>query len=114
MNDPSADRIIATRLKYDWVVLLYGFFCVLIQLIYQGEWTYFFVVLGAFIFVEIFEVSVYQKLQNGGEEYHMLSSQILDQETSFGFLVICMILDFVLILFTSFKFLVEIFKQNVS
>lgn len=114
MKDANAEAAIRMRLKYDWIVWVYGLFCVLAQLLYQGDLGYFLLVVGSFVFVEVFEVSVYRKLQEGGEGYHMLTSQTLDMQTSFGFVLFCMFLEFVLLLATSLNFLVDAFKQSVN
>lgn len=111
MKDPKAAAAIQMRLKYDWIVLLYGFFCVLVQFFYQSDLGYFGLFVGSFIFVEVFEVSVYRKLNVGEESYHMLGSKILDQHTSFGFLLMCMLFEFALLLITSLNFLADAFNK---
>ncbi len=111
MNDPKAAAAIQMRLKYDWIVLIYGLLCVLVQFLYQGDLGYFGLFLGSFVFVEVFEVSVYRKLNVGGEGYHMLGSKILDQNTSFGFLLLCMFYEFALLLMMSLFFLFDAFNK---
>ena len=108
MKDPKAAVVIRTRLKYDWIVLLYGLLCVSIQLIFLGNLGNFLLLIGAFVYVEVFEVSVYRKLRNGGEEYHMLLSRILDQQTSVAALGFGIALEFVVLAMFSINFLVNI------
>lgn len=110
MKNSKATEAVRIRLKYDWIVLFCGFLCVLIQFIFQGNLGNFLVFVGVFIFVEIFEVSVYRKLKNGGEGYHMLTSNTLGQDTSLGYLLAAMFLELALLLAVSLIFLVKVFK----
>ena len=98
MKDPNADLLIQKRLKYDGVVLAFGVFCVAIQLVLQGDLVYFFCLVGVFVLVEGFSVAAYRKLQAGGEDYHMPSNHTLDQSTSAGFILFCMVFDFLLLI----------------
>lgn len=111
MRDPNATTAIRIRLSYDWIVLLYGLLCVFIQMICKGDWDYFLLVVGAFVFVEVVGVSLYRKLQNGGEGYHVHSGQTLDQETGVGFVVFCMAFDFAILAAISLNFLVDAIRQ---
>jgi hypothetical protein len=110
MKNPKAAELVRVRLKYDWIVLFWGFLCTLIQFIYQGDLTDFFVFVGVFALVEIFEVGVYRKLKNGGEGYHMLTSNTLNQNTSLGYLLAAMSLELIFLLAVSLIFLVNVFK----
>lgn len=114
MKNSDAAELIRIRLKYDWIVLLYGFFCLLIQFFFLSNLNFFLLVIGAFIFVEIFNVGVFRKLQRGGEGYHMFSKQSLDQDSSFGAVLFCIIMEFFVLSATSLTFLVDVVKQNVK
>lgn len=107
MEKSFADLVIRTRLKYDWIVLAYGLICVLIQLNRLNRWGDFWLLVASFVFVEIFEASVYRKVSNGGGGYHMLTSQVIDRETTGGFLLLCYVLDFSILGATSYNFFVE-------
>ncbi len=110
MKDSNAFAVIEARLKYDWIVLFYGFLCVLIQLMHQGDLGYFFILIGVFVFVEGFSVAAYRKLQAGGESYHVQSRQTLDQSTGVGLILFCMVFDFAILIATSVIFLVNVFR----
>jgi hypothetical protein len=114
MKDINAAAAIGMRLRYDWIVLLYGLFCVLVEILCKGDLGYFLLVVGIFVLVEVFAVSVYRKLQDGGEGYHSLTSQTLDQESSVGSVVFCMVFDFAILLTISLSFLVHLFKHCVK
>ncbi len=114
MKDPKAAKLIRIRLKYDWVVLLFGLLCLLIQLIYPRNLDGFLFFLGCFVFVEVFEASVYRKLQKGGSSYHMAGSRRLDQLDGFESVLICIILEFLVLSVGSLVFLLNLVKQSVT
>ena len=114
MNDSKAAELVRIRLKYDWVVLLFGVLCILFQLIYPRHLDGFLFFLGCFVFVEVFEASVYRKLKNGGDGFHMLGTRRLDQQDGFESVLICIILEFLLLFGGSLIFLLDIIKQNVT
>ncbi len=109
MNNSKAAEVVRLRLKYDWIVLLCGLVCALIQFIYQGDLATFLMVVIVFGWVEIFEAPVYRSLKNGGEGYHALATKIMDQDTNFGYLLVAVFLEFVVLLSVSCIFLVKIF-----
>jgi hypothetical protein len=94
MKNNKSKKLIEVRLRFDWIVLLLGIFCVLIQVISNGDLTYFAILLCCFVFIEGFGVELYKKLLSGGEGYHMHSSQNLNQTSSFELILFCMIFDF--------------------
>jgi hypothetical protein len=114
MKDLRAKELIKNRLKYDWIVLLYGSFCLLIQFLFLSNLEFFLFVVGSYVFVEIFNVRLYRKLLQGGEGYHMFSKQSPDQDSSFGTLLFCIIMDFAVILVTSLNFIIDVVKQNIK
>jgi hypothetical protein len=95
MKDPKSSAAIEMRLKYDWVVLLFGLLCVVAQLLFEGDLVYFFASIGFFAMVEIFSVRTYRNLLKGGEGCHMQTRQTLDQQSSVELLVFCMAVDLV-------------------
>ncbi len=110
MKNPRAAEVVRLRLKYDWIILLYGILCTLIQFIYKGDWETF-LLLGLYFFiVEICIVSTYRKLKNGGEGYHPLVSRILDQDTSTGLVMVGVFFEFVFLLVASWNFFANGFK----
>jgi hypothetical protein len=108
MKDPRAAELLRTRLKYDWVALLFGLFCVLLLLFTARSFDGFLFFLGCFVYVEVFSMSDYRKLLAGGEVHHTGISQTLDQNTDIGKIFLCMIMDaFVLILGTLVFFFMD-------
>jgi hypothetical protein len=108
MKDPKAAELLKTRLKYDWVVLLFGLFCVLLLLFTARNFNGFLFFLGCFVYVEISSVRAYQKLLAGGEAYHLGTKQTLVQDDDIGKIFLCMIMDvFVLICGTLAFFLMD-------
>jgi hypothetical protein len=114
MNDPKAAELVRIRLKYDWIVLLFGLLCLSIQLTYPRNLDGFLFFLGCFVFVEVFEVSAYRKLQKGGTGYHMLGTRRLDQDDGFESVLLCIILESLLFFVGSLFFLLDVVKQNVT
>lgn len=114
MKDPKAAELVRIRLKYDWVVLLFGVLCILLQLIYPRHLDGFLFFLGCFVFVEVFEASVYRKLKNGGEGFHMLGTRRLDQKDGFESVLICIIIEFFLLFVGSLVFLLNLVQQSVT
>jgi hypothetical protein len=112
MKSLEAAELVRTRLKYDWIVLLYGFFCLLVQFFLPSNLNFFLFVVGSFIFVEIFNVRLFRKLLYGGEGYHIFSQHTLDQNSSFGFVLICIIMELIVLLITSLNFLLDVVKQS--
>jgi fatty acid desaturase len=110
----EAAKLVSIRLKYDWIVLLYGFFCLLIQFFLPSNLNFFLLVVGSFIFVEFFNVRLFRKLQHGGEGYHMFSQQTLDQSSSFGAVLFCIIMELVVLSITSLNFLLDVVKQSAK
>jgi hypothetical protein len=110
MKNPKAAEIIRLRLKYDWIVLLYGILCILIQFIYKGNWEVFLILVMYFVIVEISIVSTHRKLKNGGEGYHALVSSTLDQDTSTGMVMVAVFFEFVFLLTASWIFFANGFK----
>lgn len=110
MEDPKAAELIRIRLKYDWIVLLFGLICGLIQLIYPRKLDAFLIFLGCFVFVEVFEVSVFRKLQKGGSSYHMLGSRRLNQQDGFESVLICILLELFLLSVGLLVFFVDFVK----
>jgi hypothetical protein len=101
MKDPRAAELLRRRLKYDWIVLFFGLFCVLLLLFTARSFDGFLFFLGCFVYVEMFSMSDYRKLQKGGEVHHTGISQILDQDVDAGTIFLCLIMDaFILILGT--------------
>ena len=114
MKDIKAAVAIRIRLKYDWIVILYGLLCGFAQIICKGDLGYFLIVLGAFMFVEIFAVALYRKLQNGGEGYHMQIAQTLDQQTGVGLIVFAMVIELAFLFAVSMGFLMSVFRHCVN
>jgi hypothetical protein len=112
MKDPKAAAVIRMRLKYDWIVLIYGGFCILIQLIGKGDWEYFFILISVFVFTEVFTAGAYRKLQAGGEGYHVHSRQSLDQSTGVGLILFCMIFDVAILFGVSLGYFLHAFKTG--
>ena len=112
MQDANAALVIKIRLKYDWIVLLFGFLCVFIQLFYKCNYNYFPYFVGVFIFVEVFNVALYRKLQSGGDGYHMQSRMTLDQQSGVGLILFCMVFDFAILSAFSIIYLVNAFKHS--
>lgn len=112
MKDLHAAELIKIRLKYDWVILIYGVSCLLIQLFFPANLNFFFLVVGAFIFIEIFNLGIFRKLQQGGQNYfHMFSRISLDQDSTFGAVLFCIIFDLAVLFITSFVFWRDVLKQ---
>lgn len=82
-----------------------GSACVLIQLIYPGDWKFFLLVVMAFVVAEAFGVPGYRKLMNGGNAYHMVIKCELDQDSKFGTILIAMSCEMVLIAATVYAFM---------
>jgi fatty acid desaturase len=114
MKNLEAAELVRIRLKYDWIVLLYGFFCLLVQFFLPSNLNFFLLVVGSFIFVEIFNVRLFRKLLHEGEGYHIFSQHTLDQNSSFGAVLICIVLELAVLLITSLNFLVDVVKQSVK
>ena len=110
MKNPKAAEVVRLRLKYDWLVQFYCFLCILIQLVYKGNWEVFLILVMYFFIVEISIVSTYRKLKNGGEGYHALVSSTLDQNTSTGMVMVAVFCDFVFLLTASWIFFAHGFK----
>ena len=110
MKDPNSAKAIEVRLKYDWIVLLFGSLCVLMQLLLQGEWKYFFALVGFFVLVEVSSVAAYRNLLNGEDGFHLLSNQTVSQQASFGRIILCMVFDFVALIAFSMIFLVKLVR----
>lgn len=114
MKDTNAEAAIRMRLKYDWIVLLFGLLCVLIQLICKGDWGYFFLLISVFVSVEVFGVSLYRKLLNGGQGYHFFAKQTLDEQTGVGFILLCMVSELIFLIAISMFFLMNTVKHCVK
>lgn len=104
MKDPNADLILEKRLKYDWAVLVFGIFCIAIQLIAKVDLNYFLSLVGVFVLVEGSSVASYKKLRAGGEGHHLPSTHTLHQGTSAGFILFCIVFDFLLLVSFSLIF----------
>jgi hypothetical protein len=111
MKDRRAAAAIRIRLSYDWIIHLYCLFCFLTQIICKGDSGVFPYVVGACVFIEVFCVWTYRKLQTGGEAYHMPSYQTLTQESSVGAIVFCMVFDFAILAAFTLPFLVRALRQ---
>ncbi len=111
MKDNLAAEIIRIRLKYDWIVLMCGSACVLVQLVYPGDWKFFLLVVMAFVVAEAFGVPGYRKLMNGGEAYHMVIKCELDQDSKFGTILIAMACELVMIAVTVYVFMRSVFLE---
>jgi hypothetical protein len=109
MKNVKAEAAIKMRLKYDWVVLIFGFLCVLNQLICKGDLGYFLLLVGIFVIVEGLGVSGYRKLLKGKEAYHGLTRRILDERTGFGFILLCMLFEFAILVAMSLIYLANTF-----
>jgi hypothetical protein len=105
MKSAGAAEAIRIRLKYNWIVQLYGLLCVLIQFVCKGNWEYFFLLCGAFFLVQVFGVPVYRELQNGGEAMHWIADQTLNQNSSFDSVFLRMVAELLIITFVSLYFL---------
>ncbi|MBP6157255.1 MAG: hypothetical protein KBA62_09425 [Polaromonas sp.] len=93
MNDPKVAELLRKRIKYDWVVLLYGLFCVLLLLFTERNFDGFLFFLGCFIYAEIFSIRAYRKLLGVDEAYHLGTKQTLDQDVDVGKIFLCFIMD---------------------
>ena len=113
MKDIEAADLIKIRLKYDWTILLFGFLCLLIQLFFPSNLEFFLILVGAFVFVEILNTSIFRKLKRGGDQkdYYMFSGMYLNQNSSFGAVLFCITIDFFIFSVTSFAFLRDVVKQ---
>lgn len=114
MKSAGAAAAIRIRLKYNWIVQLYGLLCILIQLVFKGNWEYFFLLCGAFFLVQVFEVSVYRKLQNGGEGMHWIADQTLNQNSSSDSIFVRIVLELAIIVFVSLYFLIKTIGQYLN
>lgn len=114
MKDANAAAAIRIRLKYDWIVLLYGLICIFTQLICKGDLGNFLLLIGVFGFVEVFGVALYRKLQNGEQGFHFFAKQTLDEHTGIGFLLLCMVSEFAFLVVISINFLISIFRHCVT
>ena len=110
MKNPKAAELVRVRLKYDWIVLFCGLLIALLQYIYQGDLPIFAMVVVTFAWVEIFEVQVYRNLKNGGVGFHSIATRSMDQDTSFGDLLMAVILEFLALFTMSLFFLIKLFE----
>jgi diacylglycerol kinase len=110
----TKDAVIGIRLKYDWLVLLYGLVCVLLQVVCRGDWVYFFAFIGVFVIVEFFGVPLYRKVKNGGHGFHMMAKQTLDRQSSVGLILVCMALELATLVGLSIIFLVKLSSHCVK
>lgn len=108
MKHSKSATAIRLRLEYDWIVLLFGLFLVLAQLLFQGELVYFLTLVYLFGMIEVLAVAAYRSLLNGEEGYHILSRKTLDQQSSVELIVFCMVFDFALLIAFSIIFLVKL------
>ncbi len=107
MKDPKADEVLRIRLKYDWLVLLYGLFVCVVQLVYPREIDDFLIILAFFAFVEVFNVSTYRNLKKGGDGFITMVGVTLNQDASFLWIIACILLDFFIILIFSLVFFIK-------
>lgn len=114
MNDPKAAELLRKRLKYDWVVLLFGLFCALLMLFTARNFNGFLFFLGCFVYVELLSVPAYRKLLVGDEVFHLGTKQILDQDDDIGKVFLCMLMDaFVLTCGSLVFFFMDVTKSVV-
>jgi hypothetical protein len=112
MRDSKAAAAVIARIKYDWIVLLYGLFCVLFQFVHPRDSEGFLLLVGVFVLIEGFCVSAFRKLQKGDEGYHVLSKQFLTQQSSAGSIYFCIAMEFALLIGISPVFFADVLKGN--
>jgi hypothetical protein len=111
MKDSNAATAIRIRLSYDWVVHLYLLLCFFTQIICKDDSGIFPYLVLICVYIEVFSVWNYRKLQKGGEAFHGLSCQTLTQDSSVVAVAGCMALDFALLAGVSLPFLVSALRH---
>lgn len=99
MKIESADTILRTRLKYDWLIYVFWFFFVFVALACNFDYWIVFLLIAVFVIVEIGGVFAYKKILRGDDVYHALTRITLSKSSSAGLLLFCMIFELAILFF---------------